>query len=500
MNAALWLLWFAPVSAAAQMQAAAGVGESALWAREALTQALSASAAIEDPFHRAQSLAEIAEVESGLDGAAVAVSILQSASESARKIDNPSLASWARRDIAAAYVKAGAIEEALRIADTLADPKARDSVMDTIVAARRAAGDIAGALATASRMRDPALQGHALRGVVMAQAAAGALDEALATARGIPHAAFSALALGDVVAAAAKDGDIEAATQLALSIRSDSVRGDALAEIAAIQVAYGDPNGALSTVAEIDDKLTRANALARLARARAAHGSSEAARELFTRSLTLARAARGSAVRRCAAFVEIARSQLAAREVASARETLRLAVAALEGVKRGSDRLSLLGQIVPMQARVGDYVGAMATARKAEDASLRPLLVRDVVTAQAEAGDVVGALQATRSLDDEHAGAAAFFGILRVQSQARDASGVHDTIETALATVRGIRGEALKAGALGSLAAARLAADEREGARLLFDEAMTVAAHSPDASGQASAFVRIADALVESGR
>jgi hypothetical protein len=75
-----------------------------------------------------------------------------------------------------------------------------------------------------------------------------------------------------------------------------------------------------------------------------------------------------------------------------------------------------------------------------------------------------------------------------------------DTIETALGTVRGIRGDGLKAGALGSLAAARLAAGEREGAQLLFDEAMTVAAHSADAAAQASAFVRIADALLERGR
>jgi hypothetical protein len=77
---------------------------------------------------------------------------------------------------------------------------------------------------------------------------------------------------------------------------------------------------------------------------------------------------------------------------------------------------------------------------------------------------------------------------------------MHDTIETALDTVRVIRGDGLKAGALGALASARLAAGERDGAQLLFDEAMKVAAQLPEPAERAAAFVRIADALAERGR
>lgn len=498
MNAALWLLWILPLLFAAQTQAAAR--ESGPWAREAVMRAVSASAAIEDPFRRAQSLAEIAEIESNLTDTAAAVTILQSASESASKIDNASFAGWARHDIATGYVKAGALEEAQRIADTIGDSKTRDEVLEAIVAARRTTGDLAGALAVAHRMQDAAIQGRALRAIVIAQSAAGATDEARATARDIPDPAFSALALGDVAAALAREKRTEEGRQLALSIRNDSVRGDALAEIAAVQIERDDASGALATVAKIDDRLTRANALAKLARVRAGHGSEGATRDLFKQSITLARSGRAAPARRCSTFVEIARSQVAAGDLSGARETLQLALGALQGVKQRSDRLALRSQIVPMQARVGDHAGAMATAWKAEDASLRPLLVRDVTASQTEAGDVAGALQAARSLDDRQAGAAAFFGILRAQSEAKDASGMHDTIEAALETVRVIRGEELKAGALGALAAARLAAGERDGARLLFDEAMTVAAASADASAQAASFVRIADALVERGR
>src|SRR5688500_17449895 len=66
-NAALWLLWVAPFALAAH----AAEGDGATWARSALDQALNASSDIQDPFHRAQSLAEIAETRAALgEGAA----------------------------------------------------------------------------------------------------------------------------------------------------------------------------------------------------------------------------------------------------------------------------------------------------------------------------------------------------------------------------------------------------------------------------------------------
>jgi tetratricopeptide (TPR) repeat protein len=364
-NAALWLLWVAPLTAAAPV---AG-GDGSAWARDAAAQALSASVSIEDPFRRAQSLAEVAEIESSLHGAVAAVSILQRASDSAGKIDNPSLAGWALHDIAIAYVKAGALDEAQKIAETLADAKPRDAVLASIVSARRAARDIPGALAVAQHMQDAGAQGRELRTLVIAQAAAGELDAALETARSIGHSAFNALALGDVVAALAKEGRIEEATQLAFRIRNDLVRGDALADVAAAQLRLDDSSGALSTVEKIDDKLARASALAKLAEVRASLGAISASRELFARSIALARGTRASAERRCAAFIDIARSQIAARELPAARETLQLALGALPGVKRSGARLSLLAQLAPMQGRVGDHAGAMATAGKAEDAS-----------------------------------------------------------------------------------------------------------------------------------
>jgi len=234
--------------------------------------------------------------------------------------------------------------------------------------------------------------------------------------------------------------------------------------------------------------------------ARASNGGSEAGKDLFEQARQLASSGRGGAERKTSTFVEIARAQSSVRDMAGARQSLKLAMASLDEVKRESDRLSLVAQIAPMQARLGDHAGAMATAWLAEDPSLRPILVRDVAAYQAEAGDIAGAVQTAGALDDRPAGAAAFFGILRVQSQERDSPALQTTIEAALRTVRLIRSDELRAGALGSLAAVNLASGNVEAARGLYEEALSVAARTEAGPSRAGAYTRIADALGEPGR
>jgi tetratricopeptide (TPR) repeat protein len=496
-NAALWLMmWVAQLAAAAQ----AADGEGARWAQAAVAEAVAASVSIQDPFHAAQSFAQIAEAQVGLGDEAATLALLQTASDAAGNIDKGALASWAWHDIALAYVKAGELSRAEVAAGSIKDARLRDAVFASVVDARRANHEYAAALAAARRIQDGARQGQALRSIVIAQASAGDVESALATARSIVHAGFSAVALGDVAGAFAKEGEFAEARTLVSRIRDDKARSDALAEIAAAQADARDLDGALVTANGIEDKLARAQAFARVAAARARSGRGPSAHELFAQALALAKGARGSADRKGFAFMEIARAQISAQENAGARESIRLALASLKDVKRHSERLTLIVQIAPIQARLGDHAGAMATASRADDSSLRPLLVRDVASSQAEAGDVAGAVRAASSLDDWEAGAAAYFGILRVQSQARDSAGMRATIETALQTVRVIHSDELRAGALGSLAAARLMLGDREAASTLFDEAMAIAARVKGAPARAAAYTRIADALAERGR
>jgi hypothetical protein len=495
-NAALWLFWVASVTSAAQ----AAEGDGAQWARNAVAQAVAASSDVQDSFHRAQSLAEIAEIQAGIGETAAAPPLLQLAAESIGNIDSDPLASWARHDIALAWLKVGEPGRAEAMADGVADPRLRDSVLAAVADSRRAEHNLSRALAAARRMQDSARQGQVLRSLVIAQVGAGDMDGALATARSIVHPVLSAIALSDVVSAFARAGNLGEARMFAARIRDDRVRSEALAEIVSAQADAGDFDGALAGAKRLEDKFAQAEALGSVAAARMRLGSAGAGREIFAQAVALASGARGSPGRKCFALIEIARAEISAGEKAAARQTLQKASAALADVKGNSDRLAAIQQIAPLQARIGDHAAAMATAWRAEDPSIRPLLMRDVAASQAEAGDIAGAVQAALTLDDRPAGAAAFFGILRVQSQARDSSGMRTTIEAALRTVRIMRGDELKAGALASLAAAQLVAGDADAARLLYDEAMSVAGRAEAGPTRTAAFARIADALGEPRR
>jgi hypothetical protein len=218
---------------------------------------------------------------------------------------------------------------------------------------------------------------------------------------------------------------------------------------------------------------------------------------MFMQALATASKVRGSASRKTDLFVEIARAQIIAGETTEAKATLKRAFAVVPDVKGDAERLNLLSRIAPLQARAGDYPGAFSTAMRAEDASLRPLLVRDIAASQAETGDVAGAVAIARTLDDRAAAAAALFGILRVQSEAHDVSGLRETIDVTLQTVRVIGSAELRAGALGSLAAAHAREGDVEGAQAVFAEAMNTAAAADQGQQRAAVYARIADSLAD---
>ena len=333
-----------------------------------------------------------------------------------------------------------------------------------------------------------------LRSIALMQVAAGDVAGALSTARSIQHAQANALALGDVAAAIARDGSSSEALLLAARIRDGASRSRAFVEIAAAQASNGDIRAALGAIEHIDDKLDRAEALARVAAARSDLAPGDA-RSMLAQAVTAAGSARGSVFRKCEALVEIAHGQLAAHDAEGALATLQKVLARLRDLRKESDRLTLQSRIAPLQARAGDFGAALATAMRAEDPSLRPLLVRDIVAFQAEQGDVAGAIASARTLEDRPAAAAAFFGILRAQAQARDQAGMHATLVEVLSSVRVIGNPELRAGALGSLAAAQLLDGNVEAAQAAFSEAMTTAATADRGQQQAAVYARIADAL-----
>lgn len=462
------------------------------WARDALTRALAASQDIEDPFHRAQALAEIAEASVAAGDVDLAHLNLQQADVEAGHVSEEALRAWAQHDIVMARIKVNDLSAAEATADAIQDARLRDIALASISDARRSARDLPGAMATARRIQDPARQGMSLRSVTLMQLAGGDLSGALATARSISHSQANALAVGDVAAAIARDGSSSEAWLLAARIRDNAGRSRAFVEIAAAQASNGDILGARNAIEHVDDKLDRAEAVARVAAVRSELAPNEA-HGMFAQAIAAANSARGSVARKCETLVEIARAQSVAKNNEDALVTLTQVTARLREVRKESDRITLLSRIAPLQARAGDFAGAFATAMRADDPSLRPLLVRDIASYQAERGDVAGAIAAARNLDDRPAAAAAFFGILR--AQARDKEGMHATLAEALSSVRVIGNPELRAGALGSLAAAQILDGNIEAARSAFAEAMTTAAGADRGQQQAAVYVRIADAL-----
>jgi tetratricopeptide (TPR) repeat protein len=495
LTALFLILLVIPDAAIAQAEGA----PTAVWAHDALARALSACDDITDSFHRAQALAEISEAQVAAGEIDAARSNLARALSTAREIDAEPLRNWATHDIGLAYVKADDLSAAEAAAETIRDVRLHDAVLAAVVDARRGARDLPGALATARRIRDVSRQGFSLRAIAIQQASENDFTAAVATARSIQHWRANALALGDVAAAIARVGSFEEASSLAAQIKDAPSRSRAFVEVAVAEANMGGTRAALATLASVNDNLDRAEATARVAAVRASAAPDEA-RDMFAQALGGAGKVRAGANRKADTFIEIARAQLIAGETAGASATLKRAFGQIPGVKDDTERLNLLSRIAPLQARAGDYPGAFSTAMRADDASLRPLLVRDIAASQAEKGDVAGAVAIARSLDDRAAAAAALFGILRVQSQAHDVSGLRETIGVTLQTVRVIGSAELRAGALGSLAAAHAREGDVEGAQAVFAEAMNTAAATDRGQQRAAVYARIADSLADRHR
>jgi hypothetical protein len=494
--AALFLILLViPDAAIAQGEGA----PTAVWAHDALVRALSACDDITDSFHRAQVLAEISEAQVAAGEVAAARATLARALTTARAIDAEPLRNWALHDIGLAYVKADDLATAEAAAETIRDVRLHDAVLAAVVDARRGARDLTGAMTTAQRLKDIARQGFSLRTIAIQQASENDFTAAVATARSIQYGRANALALGDVAAAIARAGSFDEARALAVRIKDAPSRSRAFVEVAVAQAGFGDIRGALTTLTQVDDKPDHAEATARVAAIRASTAPDDA-HEMFRQALAVAGKVRASANRKAALFVEIARAQIIAGETTEAKATLKRAFAAVPAVKGDAQRLDLLSRIAPLQARAGDFPGAFATAMRADDASLRPLLVRDIAAVQAEKGDVAGAVAIARSLEDRPAAVAALFGILRVQSQAHDASGLRETIDATLQAVRVIGSAELRAGALGSLAAAHAREGDVEGGQAVFAEAMNTAAAADGGAQRAAVYARIADSLADRHR
>src|SRR5687767_14361201 len=280
------------------------------WPHNALAEALSVSAQIEDPYRRAEALADIGSAQLDAGAMAEGRETLALALATTGKIDVEALKSWVLHDVAVAQMKAlHGPDDILALVDRIPELRARDAALAAL-ARRLKSRDPAAGVPIARRIHNAVLQGRVLWEIAVTQAEKGYLEEGLTTARSIVSASTNALALGDVAAAYAAQGDVPEAKALAARIRNDAYRARATGRIAAAQAARGDFQGALATAKSIEHNLSRAQALAVIATARAERGNVTGARELLELALTMVRSERRGGIGKAATLGEIARAQL----------------------------------------------------------------------------------------------------------------------------------------------------------------------------------------------
>ena len=329
-------------------------------AMELLSEALTTTRSIDDPFSRAQALSGIAKTQASAGDIRGAAQTVSKALTTAQSIEKASYRARALSGIAEAQASAGDIEVALTTARSIQTASSRARALSGIAGAQASAGDTRGAAQTVSEALTAARsiqrafsRALALSAIARAQAsasdtrgAAQTVSDALATTRSIEIPFSRARALNYIVEAQASIGDIEAALSTAQSIEDASFRALALSDIAAAQATAGDTRGAAQTLSEalasvrrVEDALHRGPALRGIAGAQASAGDIQAA-------LTTARS-----------------------------------------IEQEFNGAWALRSIAEAQASAGDIQAALTTARSIENAFQRAWALRDITKAQLNGAD-----------------------------------------------------------------------------------------------------------------
>jgi hypothetical protein len=365
-----------------------------------------------------------------------------------------------------------------------------ESVSDCLVAEARR---------SAEGLSRPILRDEAHFAIVVALAGLGRIDEARDEVASIHNAATRAEALGEISNAAAQSGDFETAFDIAfgmLDARNHSARIVALERLAETQAANGEIDAAFETVLAIDNPYRRSEAQAAIAVSVARSGD-------ITGGIRAA-------------------SRIATDYWFSSDQPQFKIASGLVSRSGEFDQFwffEALVKIAVIQARNGDIVGALQTAKSIPDQAGRSRATGRVAAVQAENGDIGGAFETAERIDAAYgdleamtaiAGALAAAGntdaALELAHEIQRAYG-SGTALVAIATEQARRGafdaSIALVGHLGAVEdrTAALAAIAREFARRdRLDEAMDVLAQLADAKVRYLAMTDIVDMLARSGK
>jgi tetratricopeptide (TPR) repeat protein len=471
---------------------AQAVDDPLRWRGVALGRALAAAESISDPYRRAETLANIARVQTSIGERAPDRTIHQ-ALAAVDQVREPAFRDWVLNDVVLAQIAADDLAGARETANRIEAKRQQGAALVQIATVQLRAGNFAGAQQTAAVIRDREAKSEILRQLVAIAAASGDLTSARNMLRDIDDPFYQAFAAGDIAVAEVRLGRYDRAEAMAGRVRRAD-RSQVYGRIALARADKADMNGALATLQKIDDPLYRAVMQGRLAASRAVAGDPNAARQMFEAAIAGVDAYRDEPERRALTFAQLGRMQALSGDHGTAIQTLGRALREAEKLERGERREDALDHIARGLARAGDATAALATALRMNERVARALVVRDIVTMQTNADSASAAASAAR-FEDPLIEAAAQFGVLGMQMLRATTPLSGDTIDAARRAVRKIEEQQPKPAAFAALAAARVKAGDVDQGSSIFKEALQAADAIARSDQRAAAYVDMAAAL-----
>lgn len=242
--------------------------------------------------------------------------------------------------------------------------------------------------------------------IVITLAGRGERQAALDLAAQIGNPTTLAEAEAEIAIAEAQRGNFETAMQIALDImdsRENSVRVAALEQLAIEQAKRGAVVTAFETVLAIDNPYRRSEAEANIAEAIASAGDMDGAFRASARIAT-------------------------SYWFSSGQPQFKVASGIVSRSTEFDDYwfYEALVSLAVLQARAGDAVGALRTARSIPDLESRSRATSGISIAQAEGGDIDGALDTARRIEAAYGDSAAMIAIAGAKAGAGNAEGARD--------------------------------------------------------------------------
>jgi tetratricopeptide (TPR) repeat protein len=337
------------------------------------------------------------------------------------------------QEVGEALVKGGFLGEAKRVMRIMQKRGLKTEVVAWFLASAQAkAGDVKAAVQTADAISDDLFRVAALvgmsfdastyydeidGGIALVQFRTGdqaAAEEILRKAQTIAERAVDTKAKGQCISLIArarlKMGDLPGASRIAADIKDETGRDRAEVDIATAHAEAGRWDEAMKAVESIRDDAPRLVALCRVGRARGKAKDPEAARKLFSRALSIAKALKLSGEPDPTGPYHIALAQAESGDYRAARETLRRS--APDSSIEAADQVEV---IALTRARAGDCSRAllMLEVLPRSDTLTRSRALQEILRLQVESGDEENVLDLVDGFDSPICQARVLMGFAR---------------------------------------------------------------------------------------